>query len=322
MARTPVRRASDEAAFSARLTDPRAWLTALIPILLIGGLVLARAGSVPSRPTAVSLTGAAPNLAPDQLKAAAADTLEAATAKGGSGYAFEIVQRSTVTARPGGPAVPVFDPADPRGKPIGETDRSYLIGLVETGFVTPAGFSMEMRAGPPSPEAKVDLTGGQLIFRALVKDGATYRDDGRGWYPTDDPPGIGLDPRTAALLPRLLRDAAHSRETDAASVPMELAGGGPSAGARTLLASAEVADLPGVVAVDGATFTEITAPIALTFDASGRLTGLLVTARNTNLDTFDLVVVTEIALHYDGVPSQLPDPKPTVPADAAVEARP
>ena len=40
----------------------------------------------------------------------------------------------------------------------------------------------------------------------------------------------------------------------------------------------------------------------MTFDDAGRLVGLLVTARSTTVDAYDLVVVTEITLHYGAIP--------------------
>ena len=168
---------------------------------------------------------------------------------------------------------------------------------------------MEMRASPASPDAKVDLAGGERLFRALVRDGLTYRDDGLGWYPTDQPPGIGLDPATAALLPGLLRNAAAPEVTDLAAAEGEL-GRADASATRAITAAGTVADIPGVVAVDGAPFTELTAPITFSFDAAGRLSGLLVTAHNTNAIEQDLVVVTEITLHYDDVPTGLPAPEP------------
>ena len=282
---------------------------ALVLALVMGGVTLARV-TPPATVTvpAGAVTAGAPAGTPDELKSAAADLLAAATAKGGAGYRFEIVQRSTLTAKPGGPLIEIPDPAD-RTKSLGLADTYYLIGLVETGYVTPAGFAMEMRAGPASADAAVDLAGGELLFRALVRDGVTYRDDGLGWYPTEDPPGIGLDPTTAKLLPALLRHASSAAEADLAGAEGEL-GRTEGAATRAITAAGTIADLPGVVAVDGAPFTELTKPIAFSFDAAGRLAGLLVTARNTNVEAHDLVVVTEITLHYDDVPVALPMPEP------------
>ena len=254
-----------------------------------------------------SVTGGAPSAEPVALAAAAADLLEQTTAKGGTGYRFEIVQRSTLVAREGGPRISIPDPDDAT-RTLGEADRYDLGGLVETGFVTAAGFSMEMRTGPADAEAKVDLAGGELLFRALVRDGETFRDDGKGWYPTTRPPGIGLDPVTAALLPELLRTP-EPVDTDLAIAEGEL-GKADETATRAVTAEAEVAAIPGVIAVDGAEFTELTEPVAMTFDAAGRLVGLVVTARNTTVEAYDLVVVTEITLHYDDIPQVIPLPEP------------
>jgi hypothetical protein len=282
---------------------------ALLVVLALSGLAAARM-TPPARATVpvAAVGGGAPGGTPAELTAAAADLLAAATAKGGTGYRFEIVQRSTLTARQGGPRIEIPDPAD-RTKSLGTTDAYYLNGLTETGYVTPGGFFMEMRTGPESTDAAVDLAGGELLFRALVRDGTTYRDDGLGWYPTEDPPGIGLDPATAGLLPALLRRAGSAKEADLATAGGEL-GKDTAAASRAITATGEVADIPGVVAVDGAGFTEITRPVDFAFDAAGRLTGLVVTARNTNVTAHDLVVVTEIRLAYDDVPASLPKAEP------------
>ena len=168
---------------------------------------------------------------------------------------------------------------------------------------------MEMRTGPASTDAAADLAGGELLFRALVRDGTTYRDDGLGWYPTEDPPGIGLDPTTAGLLPTLLRHAGGAKEADLAAAGGELAKGSAAA-TRAITATGAIADIPGIVAVDGATFTELSRPVDFSFDASGRLVGLVVTARNTNITAHDLVVVTEIRLAYDDVPVSPPKAEP------------
>lgn len=274
-------------------------------------------GAASSRTVPVSaVSGGAPDDVPDVLKSAAADLLRQTVAKDGSGYRFEIVQRAVVSARPDGPLVPMADPADPEGKRVILADEAYQIGLVETGYVTPAGFYMAMRAGPDTADTKVDLAQGRLLFEALVSDGTTYRNDGQGWYPTDRPPGIGLDPRTAALLPAFLERAGGAVDIEPAALERELGSG--ETGARALRVATAVADLPGIVAADGEPFTELVRPIELTFDAAGRLSGLLVTARNTNVEEFDLIIVTEIAIAYDNVPTDLPEPLPVMPASTPV----
>jgi hypothetical protein len=281
---------------------------ALVAVLAIATLGVGVART-PLTAVAAPVSGGAPAGSAAELKLAAADLLEQATATGGAGYRFEIVQRSTIQARPDGPKLPAANPDDPQASPLGEVDAQYLMGLTESGFVTPAGFSMEMRAGPGEAAAPADPRTGELQFRALVRDGKTYRDDGLGWYATDAPPGIGLDPASAALLPRLLRNASDARDVELDAVEGELGRVDPRA-LRALTAAAVVADLPGIIAADAASFTKLIGPIALTFDSDGRVIGIVVTAHNTRMETFDLVVVTEIAIHYDGVPADLPDASP------------
>lgn len=294
---------------------------AVLAVLALGAGTIAVRTPAPATITVsvAEVTGGAPAGTPVELSAAAADLLEATTRAGGTGYRFEIVQRSTLVARPDGPQIEIPDPDD-RTKSLGFTDRYYLHGLVEVGYVTPDGFYAELRSGPMSEDVAADAKGGEVHYRALVREGVTYRDDGDGWYETEDPPGIGLDPRTAALLPRLLRNVVSPTELEAASVDTELVG--RAAGTRALAATAVVADIPGIIAVDGEAFTEITEPVALTFDAAGRLSGIVVTARNTNMATFDLVLVTEIAFFYDEVPVRMPDPVPAHPDPDAVITKP
>ena len=304
-----------------RVHSPRSGLGAggrrvaagLLPILGFVALALSGPGLIrattPTLTVAASeVTGGAPSAEPVALTATAAELLEQSTADGGAGYRFEILQRSTLVAKPGGPLISIPDPAS-RTKTLGEADRYEVASLVEAGFVSPGGFSMDMRTGPAAGDETVDVTKGDLVFRALVREGKTYRDDGKGWYPTDQPPGIGLDPATAALLPRLLRNAGQPTDTELATAEGDL-GKDDQDAARAITATGKVEDIPGVIAVDGAPFTELTAPVAMTFDEAGRLVGLLVTARQTSVEAYDLVVVTEITLHYDDIPQVLPLPEP------------
>ena len=126
------------------------------------------------------------------------------------------------------------------------------------------------------------------------------------------PRGLGhlLRAGRHALGVRRGRRMAPPPEADLATAEGEL-GRGDTAATRAITSTGAVADIPGIVAVDGAPFTEITRPIAFTFDAAGRLSGLVVTARNTNVTAHDLFVVTEITLHYDDVPTSLPKAEPT-----------
>jgi hypothetical protein len=154
------------------------------------------------------------------------------------------------------------------------------------------------------------------MFSALVRDGKAYRNDGRGWYETDRPPGIGLDPITASILPRFLARLRDINDVAPEGLQSEL---GLDYEDRAISANGDIADLPGLIAVDGQPFTELKGPFELTFDKAGRLTGIIATARNSNLPTFDLMVTTEIAIHYDNIPSSLPSPEPIMPAATPVE---
>jgi len=274
-------------------------------MVLIGGVMLARTSGLlaPAR----AFAAAAQSAEPAAMLATAADQLEAVTAKGGSGYTFESVQRSTMHAQAGGPQIEIPDPTDPH-KSLGFADTYELGALIERGAVTPAGFSMEMRTGP-APGKPADWTA-PYQFGAIVKAGKTYRDDGAGWYPTSSPPGIGLDPATAALLPTLMRNA-----TDVADAPATVVNGSSLA---TVSGTSKVADIPGVVAVDGAGFTELVSPLDFAFDDQGRLVQLHALARNTNLKEYDLLVDVVITFAYPNAAPDLPDPVPARSANADV----
>lgn len=304
--------AGDVATFAERLPGRRALLAVLLPFALIASVAFARAtvAGGPSE-TPVGLNGGAAALTPSQLKAAAADVLDAVTAKGGAGYRFEIVQTSTMRAKAGGPQIEIPDPTD-RYKSLGFADSYELGTLVEAGYVTPDGFWMEMRSGPKDA-ATPDFASGDLHLSTLVKDGKTWRNDGEGWYETDSPPGIGLDPRTASLLPTLLRAAASPVDGGVALKD--------GATVRRIAATGAVADIPGIVAADGEGFTKLLEPIDFAFDTEGRLVELRVVAQNLNLTEYDLVVDTTITLRYDQPPGSLPDPVPAYVAPSNPDAQ-
>jgi hypothetical protein len=278
-------------------------------VLIIAALVVGRGAF------AKDLPGGASALSPSQLTAAAASALDAAYAKGGSGISFQIVQTSTIVARPGGPLVNVPDPVD-REKSLGLAQSYSLSTYLESGVVTPEGFWSEIRRGPESPDAKPDFETGPAEMAALVRDGKTFRNDGSGWYETADPPGLGLDPATASLLPTLLRKATQPKDVPTGEVKDAAPGAQVT---RALEAMAAVTDVPGIVAVDLAEFTEVTKPAKFAFDDTGRLVALSVTARNVNLEGFDLIVVTTITFSYPAAPAELPKPEPVYVAPAPVD---
>jgi hypothetical protein len=249
------------------------------------------------RPTQLppGLVGVGVNSTPAELKELGARSIETAVAKGGGGVSFEIVQRASLHAKPGGPKIDV--PA-PVGRGSAGTADEYEVGAtIEHGRVTPDGFWMEMRAGP-APGRQPDFDHATYEFGAIVKAGTTYRNDGQGWYETDDPPGIGLDPRTAALLPRLLRNAAAAKDA------------GTDADLRKITAQGEVRDVPGLIAVDGETFTSLVGDVELGFDDQGRLRKLHVVAQNGNVSRYDLLVDTVITFDYPAQAEPIPDPTP------------
>lgn len=286
--------------------------TLVLGLAILAGLAVVLRGGPPTvQPALPGLSAGAERLAPDELPIAAADKLEDATKAGAAGYRFEIVQTSTMRAKAGGPQIEIPDPTD-RYKSLGFAD-SYALGtLIEAGYVTPDGFWMEMRSGSKDAQTP-DVAGGDLHLSALVKDGKTWRNDGEGWYETDTPPGIGLDPRTVSLLPTLLRNAASPVDGGVA-----LRDG---ATVRRVGATGAVADIPGVIAADGEGFTKLLEPIDFAFDIDGRLVELRVVAQNLNLTEYDLVVETTITLRYDEPPGSLPDPLPAYVAPSNPDAQ-
>lgn len=327
----------DAARFSARLTihqaTPRLVALLFLPVMLLASVAIARAGLAPN---AIERVGGAENATTEELTTNAAEVLTDALTRG-AGITFEIVQTSTITAREGGPLVEVPDPAD-RTKSLGEADR-YVIGtLIERGWATPDGYWMEILYGPePGKDAEYDLTKAQVSREALVRDGKQYRNDGPGWHETDQLPGIGLDPATLAKLtgllpqakdatdvpleapraidPEAVKDAPLGPRTvavdpDALAASIEGLEGPAAEPVRALAKEASPADLPGIVAIDLETATELLAPVELRFDDAGRLVTLVVLARNTNQQTHDLIVETVINLRYPDDARDLPKPEP------------
>jgi hypothetical protein len=207
-----------------------------------------------------------------------------------------------MVAKVGGPKIPVPDPLS-RGT-LGLADTYYLNALLEEGVARPEGFWSRMRAGPVEG-AEPDWDGAPILFEALVRGSARWRNDGEGWYKAQTLPGIGLDPETAALLPALLRGATS---------PLDVAAGDKRvnpAAARSLADAATAEQIPGVVAANGAAFTKLTEPVVYGFDDVGRLVSVRVVALNTNMTDFDLVIETTIVIAYDAVDG-LPAPDPAL----------
>jgi hypothetical protein len=309
------------ASFNERLPSSRILVGVLIPVLLISAVVVARGNASRIANQVRAVTGAVTSMTPAELAATAADALEQAVGAGGSGITFEIIQHSTMVASDGGEKLEVPDPTDPR-KTI-EVDSVPMATYVERGVWTSVGFHADIRRGPDDTSIQIDWDGTPLELGALVLDAVTYRNDGEGWYETDRPPGIGVDPATAALLPTMLRGldgladkadpqpdpsaAPSSSPEPGRAVPDPFADLAP---ARRLVGDSAVADMPGIVAVDLADATELREPAELAFDDRGRLIGLRVLARNTHVDRYDLLVETVITFGYPESAPALPKPEP------------
>jgi hypothetical protein len=274
-----------------------------VPLAILGLVLFAR-GPLAGLASA-SVVGAPAPESPAAALSAAADVLDQRLAKGAPGYTFEILQRSTIHARPGGPQIEIPDPND-RHKSLGFADTYEVGALIERGAVTPDGFTMEMRTGP-APGKAADWKA-PYQFGVISSGGKTLRDDGVGWYPTDSPPGVGLDPATASLLPGLLRNATSVKNDGFTQVGDVLL--------PKVTGAAKVADIPGVVAADGAPFTELVGPLEFVFNADGSLAQVHVLARNTNLDVYDLLIDTTITFAYPDQAAPLPEPVPVRPASA------
>jgi hypothetical protein len=276
----------------ARLAAP-----ALVLIVLTGLAVGLRSTLGPAAVLAAGPTTAA-------RLATAAASLEASLAKGGPGFGFTVVSRSTLYAKPGGPRIEVPDPAD-RYKTLGLADEYYVGASIATGLVTPDGFFIQMRRGPTTKEAGPDFERAAPTHAGLVRDGKAYRDDGAGWYAVGltELPGIGVDPVTARALPGLLRKATGPTALGDAVVGgrtvSRVAGGGV------------IADAPGLLAVDAQSFSEIRGPVEFALDEAGRLVELRATLLNTRQTTFDLVTTTVVTFDFATV-GELPDPEPLI----------
>jgi hypothetical protein len=289
---------SPDASFTERLPGVRIAILVLIPVLALATVGLARASELVNARRLVT-----PGAAPAALLDGAATGIERAMAKGGAGFGFRVVSRSTLLARPDGPRIELPDPADP-AKVAGLADRLYLGASIAAGIARPDGFWLQMRAGP-AEDAEPDFDTAEVTLAGLQRGKERWRNDGEGWYPTDQLPGIGLDPATIARLPALLRAATDPQAT----APTELDGGTVA----TIAAGGTIADAPGLMAIDAGSFSELLGPIEFSLDEAGRLVALHARLRNTRVDAFDLVVDTRISLTYDPAPGALPEPAPLLP---------
>jgi hypothetical protein len=234
---------------------------------------------------------------------AAAKVFEAATASGGTGYRFDVVQRQVEYPRPSGPLPAVVDPSSPTTI-LRRADHLFVNSIVSRGRVSPSAFWMEMRFGPDEDQVGTfDLA--PSMFGVIVKGGQMWRNDGAGWFPTDVSPGAGMDPGTASKLPDLLRNLKNARDLGT--------GAGADATLRHFSGAVDIANFPGVVASDGAKFTESPVAVHLWVDEQDRLVRLEARARNLNEPTFELRIDTVVSFTYQAA-GIAPDPSPAAPS--------
>jgi hypothetical protein len=271
-------------------------LVASVGIVIAAGLGLA-AFAIGARPYPASLL-------------TAADALAATTAASGQGYRFDVVQRQVQFARPGGSLIPIVDPMNPNSI-TRVVDHLYVNAVLARGSVARGAFWMEMRFGPDeTTAANYDLA--PTMFQVIARDGSIWRNDGFGWFATSVSPGVGMDPTTAALLPQLLRSVSNVTDQGREVIDGQQL--------RRYAGVVEVASFPGVVASDGAAFTENPIAVRLWLDSADHLVQLEGRARNLNSTTFDLDVVTTIRITYAAA-GPPPVPAPTI-APAAVQGAP
>jgi hypothetical protein len=201
-------RTDQQAAFSEQLPRRSLVMAILIPLLVLAAVGSARMAIVPARTTLIG-AGAVADLTPVELASNAATELERAAGPGGLGYTFEVVQRATIQAHPGGPLIEL---GGPDGE-IVEVDHVAAGTYLERGAVVPDGFFAEVLRGHDDRVAPGDDTA-EVELSALVRGNETFRNDGAGWYATERPPGIGLDPVTAGLLPQMLRGLVDPSDPD------------------------------------------------------------------------------------------------------------
>jgi hypothetical protein len=274
--------------FGRFLSAARSAVALLVLLIGAAAIVLVRTGSVAG--------GTPPSV--DHLRTAAADSLETALGAGGSGIGFEVTQTNTLHAKEGGPQIEVTAPDD-QTKVVGLVDEYQVSTIFSRGAVTPSVFWMEMRG---SQAAMPDFSTADFFARVVDRSGELWRDDGIGWYRTDESPGVGMDPATARLLPDLLRSL-----DKAAALEPKLLDGRMASGIRgTSVPSA----YPGVIAADGATFTEKAFEVDCWFDDQGRLVRLEARAQNLNQTTYDLIATTVVTFSY-GAPGDPPETTPT-----------
>lgn len=259
---------------------------AVVALSLVIALAVALTGGVGAYPPALT---------------AAATAFENAMGPGGPGLRFDVVQHQTVDAKPDGPLIPILDPSDP-SQVVGTTEHLYVNSVLARGAVAPGAFWMEMRLGPTLESAPAVFDTAPFLWAVIYQPPNLWRNDGFGWYPDTVSPGVGMDPLTAAKLPLALKNLTSISDLGAET----LAG----VSVHHYQAQVDVANFPGVIASDGASFTETPFPVDLWLDTSNRLVQLEARARNLNEPDYLLRVDTVITFTWLAA-GAVPEPVPT-----------
>jgi hypothetical protein len=291
---------------SGLLDTARVVVVAAVSVSLLAGALWLRGSTAPRTVPATTLpdqrnVAEGGSVTPVARLASAAQVMTSAMGAGGAGFNFFAIQRNTEYAKPLGPKIAVMDPADQRTV-IGETDQLFVNAMMSRGFVTSDGYFMEMHLAKADSTA-TDFATAPKIFAVLQQAGKLWRDDGQGWYPTDESPGMGIDPTSLRLLPAGLTKVNALKTVG--TTPLD---GIPT---TEFSATASIDDYPGAVAADGKTFTEATFPVLVWLDGQNRVVQLVITARNLNQTEYDLVSETTITFDY-GPAAALPAPAPTM----------
>jgi hypothetical protein len=240
------------------------------------------------------------SLSPVELSSHGSDALEAALGPGGSGVAFEVSQQSTLYAKPEGPRIELRSADDPTTV-IGIVDEHVIGTVLSEGGVTADAFWMEVRVS--IDPASADWSEAGFFARVLEQNGTLWRDDGAGWYLTDVSPGVGMDPGTARALVGALRSLEGVSALEPAAFDGQTLTG--------IRGTSTPEAYPGVIAADGASFTEQAFQVDCWFDDAGRLVWLEARARNLNQETYDLISHTVVTFTYEP-PGDPPEPSPTM----------
>ena len=235
---------------------------------------------------------------PALLQKAAADTA-ARLAPAGSGLSFTALQRQVLYHVAGAPDLTVPNPSASASPLVVD---SFDVGAnVTRGFTRGSDFFMEIRGIDPAGTV-ADFDQGKVIFQVITHAGTIWRNEGQGWYTTDTPPGLGIDPFSLSHLPGLLGHLVSVK--DLGDEPFQGQPGHHFSG------FIDGSDWPGFTASDGVTFTSSPIPIDVWVSPDGRLLGLSGQARNLNHQVQDLEIVDGLSFAAD-VPAAFPAPSPT-----------